>query len=153
MFKQRHGIKYQLFTAQISLVLISTISFFIFSSVYLYRQNINTAYNGILHTGDLCASQINRIFAQLDRLKRDVVHDVYAARIYVDHYVFAVKLICMYHLLVNSPVKKCSNMRYYQKSPALSKETDNLGFFAFRRIPAELCAGRVIICPPFRTAD
>lgn len=66
MFKQRHGIKSQLFKAQISLVLISTISFFIFSSVYLYRQNINTAYNGILHTGDLCASQINRIFAQLE---------------------------------------------------------------------------------------
>lgn len=63
---QNPGIKSQLFTAQISLILISTISFFIISSTFLYRQNMNNAFRNIKHSGELTLSQTNRIFTQLE---------------------------------------------------------------------------------------
>jgi len=68
MFKhnQNPGIKSQLFTAQISLILISTISFFAISSTFLYKQNMNNAFRSIKHSGELALSQTNRIFTQLE---------------------------------------------------------------------------------------
>lgn len=64
--KQNHDIKSQLFTAQISLILISIISFFILSSVYLYVQNMNNVFRNIEHAGELTVSQLDRVIAQLE---------------------------------------------------------------------------------------
>ena len=68
MFKynQNPGIKSQLFTAQISLILISTISFFIISSTFLYKQNMNNVFRNIKHSSELTLSQTNRVFTQLE---------------------------------------------------------------------------------------
>ena len=63
---QNRGIKSQLFTAQISLVLISTISFFILSSVYIYVTNISNVFRNTEHAGELTVLQIDRLFAQLE---------------------------------------------------------------------------------------
>lgn len=64
--KRNLSIKSQLFTAQISLILISTISFFILSSIFLYTQNMNNAFLNIKHSGELALSQINKVFTQLE---------------------------------------------------------------------------------------
>ena len=65
-YKKLRGIKGQLFSAQISLVLISTISFFILSSLYLYTQNTSKLIRDIKYTGTLSATQTDKIITQLE---------------------------------------------------------------------------------------
>lgn len=64
--KKLRGIKGQLFSAQISLVLISTISFFVLSSLYLYTQNTNKLIRDIKYTGTLSLAQTDKIITQLE---------------------------------------------------------------------------------------
>jgi len=59
---QNHSIKSQFFTAHILLVLISTISFFVLSSVFLYAQNVKNVEQNISHTGELSALHTNSFF-------------------------------------------------------------------------------------------
>lgn len=63
---QNHSIKSQFFTAHILLVLISTISFFVLSSVFLYTQNVKSVDQNISHTQELSALHANSFFSQLE---------------------------------------------------------------------------------------
>lgn len=63
---QNHSIKSQFFTAHILLVLISTISFFVLSSVFLYAQNVKSVDQNISHTQELSVLHANSFFSQLE---------------------------------------------------------------------------------------
>jgi len=63
---QNPSIKSQFFTAHILLVLISTISFFVLSSVFLYAQNVKNVDQNLRHTQELSALHTNSFFQQLE---------------------------------------------------------------------------------------